>query len=422
MPKSAQKPNLVEVVLVGDELLKGERQDAHLRVLSRRLVEAGVRVGAGHTVGDDRAAIARIVGDAMATAQVVIVSGGLGPTHDDITREGVADALGLGLEYNDDEFEHIKAIFERMGSSADESNRRQAYFPKGARIMANPNGTAAGFMVDRDDVLVAVLPGPPKELNPMFESDVLPEIRHRFPRAPILMRTFRTTGIGESAMTPLVKDIFEAFAEFEVASLPHVGGVDIVITQRDERTEAEALEGRAAEFEGALRGILGAKVYAVGSKSFEAVIGEALATRGATLAVAESLTGGLIGKRITDVPGSSAYLLADVVAYSNEAKMDFLGVSTESLAAHGAVSETVCREVAHGVRERTGATFALATTGIAGPGGGSEEKPVGLTWYGLAWDGGDRIRHRVFGRSRADVRSRVAYATLLLLHEHLQAR
>lgn len=416
----SNKPNEVEAVLVGDELLKGERQDAHMRFVAKRLMEVGVRLGGGRAVGDRRDEIARVVADAMRTAHVVITSGGLGPTHDDITREGVADALGLPLVYHEAEFETVKAIFDRVGMKTDESNKRQAFFPQGATIIPNPNGTAAGFICVKDDTVVAVLPGPPKELNPMFESHVLPEVQKRFRRPPVLMRTFRTTGIGESMMTPLVKDTFDAFAEFEVSSLPHVGGVDIGITQRHPDADIKVLEARAAEFESEIRRILGSKVYATGSEPLESVIGRTLTERGETLSVAESLTGGLIGKRLTDVPGSSAYLLADVVAYSNGAKMEFLNVSAASLKAHGAVSEAVCREMAHGVRERTGATYALATTGIAGPAGGSDEKPVGLTYYGLAWEDGDRIRDRVFGRSREDIRSRVTFATLLLLHQHMQ--
>ena len=415
------KRNEVEAVLIGDELLKGQRQDAHMRYVARRLLEAGVRLGGGRAVGDDRAEIARVVSDCMKTSSVVIISGGLGPTHDDITREAVADALGVELEYHEAEFENVKAIFERAGLQAHESNKRQAYFPVGARVIANPTGTAAGFLSEKDGTLVAVLPGPPKELNPMFESDVLPEIRKRFPRSPLLMRSFRTVGIGESSMTPLVQGIFDSHPEFDVSSLPHIAGVDVVVTQRDANADASALESRAQNFERELKEVLGAKLYVTGSDEFEAVVGRELTEAGATVSIAESLTGGLLGKRLTDNAGSSAYLLADIVAYSNEAKVEFLGVQPATLEAHGAVSEEVCREMAHGVRERTGATYALATTGIAGPGGGSDEKPVGLTYFGLAWEGGDNIRHRVFGRDREQIRFRVMYSTLLLLHEALQS-
>ena len=411
----------VELVLVGDELLKGERRDAHVAFLGASLLQLGVRVGGAHFVGDDRAQIARAVGASTKQARVVVVSGGLGPTHDDITREGVADAVKLPLEFDEEQWQVIQDIFAKFGRTADESNRQQAYFPKGAEPIANANGTAAGFTVERDGSLVVVLPGPPRELIPMWENVVAKRIDRIFERPALYRETFRTTGIGESAMTSHVQPIYDAHQDvFGIASLPHIGGVDIVITQKPDVTDRELVEQKARTFEKELRDYLGHRLYAKGDASLEEVIGDALVEQGATLAIAESLTGGYLGKRITDVPGSSRYLLADIVAYNNEAKVEFLGVSQKTLDEHGAVSGAVCQEMAHGVRRKTGATYALATTGIAGPTGGSKEKPVGLTYYGLSWDGGQEIRHSIFPGDRAAVRERVNYATLLLLHEKLQ--
>jgi nicotinamide-nucleotide amidase len=343
----------------------------------------------------------------------------LGPTHDDVTREGVADALGLALEWNDDEWKTIETFFAGFGMKADDSNRRQAYFPKGAVPIANSRGTAAGFLVEREEYMVAVLPGPPRELMPMMEQVVLARIQEIFGRPARVRKVFRTTGIGESTMTPLVRPLFDKFPEFDISSLPHIGGVDIVATQRIDDVTKSAIHERARSLERALRSVLGDKIYGRDNETLEAVIGAELTRRGETLGIAESLTGGLIGKQVTDTPGSSRYLLADVVAYSNESKVAILGVTEESLVAHGAVSEAVCREMAEGIRQRTGATYGLATTGIAGPDGGTDEKPVGLTYYGLSWEGGDNILHRVFPGNREDVRSRVTYATLGLLYKHL---
>jgi nicotinamide-nucleotide amidase len=416
-----QKTGEVEIILVGNELLKGERQDAHLSFIGNAMARIGVRVTGAHVIGDDRAEIAGLISDRTDNARVIVVSGGLGPTHDDVTREGVADGLGLELEFRDNEWQTIRKIFTGFGREPDESNRRQAFFPKGAVALANPKGTAAGFMVDMDDLLVAVLPGPPRELRPMLENTVVSRVNAIFGRPPVFKRTFRTTGIGESAMTPNVAPIFDEFDEFVVSSLPHLGGVDIVITQRPDVSEGARLRERADAFEVKLREVLGHHVYATGTESLEAAIGEALAARGETVAVAESLTGGLIGKRFTATPGSSRYFLADVVAYSNAAKESFIAVSGPSLEAHGAVSEVVCREMADGVRKATGATWALASTGIAGPDGGTKEKPVGLAYYGLSWDGDDIIKHRVFPGSREDVRERVVWAALFLLFERLQS-
>lgn len=416
------KKGEIEIILVGDELLKGERRDAHLAFIGNLLATIGVRVTAAHAIGDDRHAIAALLRDRVDDARAIIVSGGLGPTHDDITREGVADGLGLELQYREEEWQTIVKIFEQFGVDADESNSRQAYFPEGAVVIANPKGTAAGFMVEREDLLVAVLPGPPRELNAMMRGPVIDRLNVIFQREPIFKETFRTCGIGESTMTPLVKPIFDEFAgDFVVSSLPHLGGVDIVLTQKSGVAGIDRVRTRAGAFEKRLREALGTKLYATGDDTLEAVIGGVLAERGETLAVAESLTGGLLGKRFTDVPGSSRYLLADVVAYSDESKVTFLGVGEGTLRRQGAVSETVCRQMAEGARQRCNATYGLATTGIAGPDGGSDEKPVGLTYYGLVWDGGAVIKHRVFPGGREDVRERVAFATFFLLHERLQS-
>jgi nicotinamide-nucleotide amidase len=376
-------------------------------------------VSAAHVVGDDRDKIADMVRESVGTSHVVIVSGGLGPTHDDITREGVADGLDLPLEFHEDEWKTVESFFAGFGQKADDSNRRQAYFPEGATPIANRRGTAAGFVIEHAGSLIAVLPGPPRELIPMMEGGVLARVQALFGRPPLFRKTLRTTGIGESTMTPLVQPVFARFPEFDISSLPHIGGVDIVATQRAGDIAEETMREKASEFERELRSALGDKIYGGDDDTLEAVLGAELIKRGETLGIAESLTGGMIGKQITNTPGSSHYLLADVVAYSNESKVAFLGVTGGALEAHGAVSEAVCREMAAGIRRKTSATYGLATTGIAGPGGGSEEKPVGLTYYGLSWEDGEDIRHRVFPGNREDVRSRVMYASLGLLYKHL---
>jgi len=413
------KSSEAEVILIGNELLKGERRDAHLSFIGDSLMSIGVRLSAGYAIGDDQSHIADLVRSRVSATRVLLISGGLGPTHDDITREAVADGLNLPLEYNEDEWHVVEKIFESFGKKPDESNRRQAYFPKGAIPIPNKRGTAAGFLVEQSESLVVVLPGPPRELIPMMQTVVLDKVQDVFGRPPIFRQVFRTTGIGESSMTPLVQPLFDKYTDFEVSSLPHVGGVDIVITQKDGDANQKRVQQSALDFESNLRDALGDKIFGTGRDTLEGVIGAELSQRGATIAIAESLTGGLIGKRMTDTPGSSKYVLADVVAYSNESKASFLGVAEESIVEHGAVSEAVCREMANGVRQKTGATFALATTGIAGPEGGTKDKPVGLTYFGLSWEGGDDIRHRVFPGAREDVRSRVAYASLWLLYARL---
>ncbi|MEE9268946.1 MAG: competence/damage-inducible protein A [Candidatus Krumholzibacteria bacterium] len=407
------------VILVGNELLKGERRDAHLAFVGRAMLASGMQVSTAQVVGDDRVEIARVIREQLRGAKVLIVCGGLGPTHDDVTREGVADALGLPLEFSEQHWKEIQRIFQKFGRRADKSNRQQAYFPKGATAIPNRRGTAPGFAIERDGCFIAVLPGPPQELIPMMEKVVLPRIGEMFNKRPLFTEAFRTAGVGESAMTPHLQPILDRHDAFNVSSLPHIGGVDIVITQKPDVVDRERVKRQAQTFEEELRRYLGAKLYAKGSASLESVVGRSLVESRATLAIAESITGGLIGKRFTDVPGSSRYLLADVVAYSNESKVTFLGVSRKALEDHGAVSEAVCREMAQGIRRETGATWAIATTGIAGPSGATEEKPVGLAFYGVSWDGGVEIRERVFPGNREDVRERVAFATMLLIYERL---
>jgi nicotinamide-nucleotide amidase len=409
----------VELLMVGYELLCGDRRDTHLEYLGRRLLDIGVRIERVHVVGDEREEIADLVRERHTRTRVLVVTGGLGPTHDDITREGVADGLGLPLEFNDDQWGTIQAYFDKYARRASDSNRRQAMFPEGATPVENPAGTAPGFTVEAEECLVVVLPGPPSEFRAMADAAVLPAVAGIFDRPGGVTRTFRTMGIGESAMAALLDSLTREYDEFTLSSLPHVAGVDLILRAKPDAGSAATLGTRAGAFEADLRQALGNKIYTAGDLSLEEVIGLILVERKATLAAAESLTGGLLGKRLTDVPGSSRYVLADVVAYSNEAKVGFLGVKEESLAAFGAVSEPVCREMAEGIRKRTGATYGLATTGIAGPTGGSRQKPVGLCYYGLSWEGGSEIRHRVFPGARVDIRERVVWATLFLLYERL---
>lgn len=413
------KTHDVELIMVGDELLRGDRTDSHGGYIGRRLLEIGVRVGAAHIVGDDRAEIAGAVKERIRAADALIVTGGIGPTHDDVTREAVSEALGLPLEFDGTQWERIRAYFERLGRTASESNRRQAMFPKGATPIENARGTAPGFSVEALGCLVFVLPGPPGEFRAMVERAVLPALSRRFTRPPLFSRVFRTTGVGESQMAALLDSLSREFGEFTLASLPHTAGVDLILRAKPGAVPLERIEETAARFEAKLRQGIGRHIYEAGDRSIEEIVGLMLTEREATIAVAESLTGGLVAKRLTDFPGSSRYTLAGVVAYSNESKVELLGVRRESLAAYGAVSEAVCREMADGIRSKTGATWGLSTTGIAGPGGGSAEKPVGICYYAVGGRGGCDVRRRVFGGSRGDVRERVAWAVLFLLYEKL---
>ena len=408
----------VELLLVGNELLRGDRRDSHVEFLGRALLEAGARVERVHVAGDDVGEICGVVRERLPMTRVLVVTGGLGPTLDDVTREGVAEGLGLPLEFDEGQWAKIQAYFARSGRIASESNRRQAMFPRGAAPVENPRGTAPGFTIERGGCLVAVLPGPPPELRTMADASLVPAVAAIFNRAAPVTRTFRTMGIGESQMSPLLDRLAADYPEFTISSLPHITGVDLIIRAKPD-AGASGAAARADAFETDLRAELGKKIYTTANETLEEIVGRLLVARCESIAVAESLTGGLLGKRLTDVPGSSRYVLADVVAYANEAKIEFLGVSARSLSSFGAVSEAVCREMAEGARRRAGATWGLSTTGVAGPDGGTAEKPVGLAYFGLSWEGGSEIRRRVFSGARPDVRERVAWAALFLLYEFL---
>jgi nicotinamide-nucleotide amidase len=411
--------NDAEIILIGNELMKGERRDSHLQYLGGVLGQTGVRISLCQVAGDDRQRVAEMVRNRIRLSRVLIICGGLGPTDDDITRDAVAEGVGKPLEFDETAWDVIQSYFASIGITPTDSNRKQAFFPRGATTIHNANGTAPGFSIEANDCLVFALPGPPHELIPMVEEAVLPALRHIFQRPPIFTETFRTTAIGESKLASLLEEIVPQYDEFEFASLFSPSGVDIIVTDRTGNQNSEFLNERASAFGDELRKLLGIKCYANGLTSLEEVVGRILAEKQMTLSIAESLTGGLIGKRISDVPGSSRYFLADVVSYSNESKIEMLQVMPKTLEQFGAVSEDVCAQMAAGVREKTNATWGLSTTGIAGPGGGSKEKPVGLCYYGLSWDGGEEVRHRIFKGGREIIRERVVYAALYLLYQHL---
>lgn len=413
--------NDVEVVLVGDELLKGERSDAHVQYLGRELLGSGVRVARAHTVGDSVEDIAEVIRGRLPIARVLIVTGGLGPTPDDITREGVALALGLDLDFHDQSWEAIRRYFAERGKTATDVNRQQAMFPSGSEVLPNALGTAPGFVVDGGGATVFVLPGPSVEVRRMFEEHALPRIRAVFEREPVRVETYRTIGVGESKLRELVGDRLDAISAYKVSYLPSRISVDIVLTEKRGLADRGKLDEEAARFEGDLRDKIGNYFYERGDRSLFHVVHDLLTSRGETLAVAESLTGGWISKRFTDISGSSAYLLGDVVAYADDAKVELLGVQRETLEQYGAVSEETCTEMAHGVRHRLGATYGLATTGIAGPTGGTAKKPVGLAYIGLSWDGGCQVKRQVYAGTRDDVRQRAGHGVVWMLFDRLKS-
>ncbi len=371
------------IVTVGDELLRGEIVDSNKSFLSERLLQLDLESTRHLTVADDPEAIAEVLRDAARRARVVLVSGGLGPTRDDITTEVAAKTFGRALLRDEAALAEIRGFFERLGREMSPNNAKQADFPEGADILPNPMGTAPGFMLDVEGSLLFFMPGVPRELYRMTDEEVLPRIRARLGgRGVVRAALLRTFGMGESTLDrhvdDLVRDDPDAQLGFRTQFPDNL--LRVVVRAPDEA----AAETKLAALVAQVRERLGELVIGDGAQELEQIVGAMLLERGVTLATAESCSGGLLASRLTDVPGSSAYLLAGLVTYSNASKIRDLGVPAALIEAHGAVSEEVARAMADGVRRLTGAAMGVATTGVAGPGGGSEDKPVGTVCIGLS--------------------------------------
>jgi nicotinamide-nucleotide amidase len=386
---------IVELINTGSELMLGRVLNTHQQWLCRQLADLGYVVTRQVAVPDTGRDIEQSVREALSRADLVIATGGLGPTSDDLTRDLVAQLLGKKLQADAVVLVHIRHIFERLKRPMPERTRVQALIPEGATVLHNVYGTAPGlamevrpnpFRAGGQPSWLIMLPGPPRELRPMFTATVVPLIQRVLPLAEgFVCRTLRTTGIGESMVEEKVDGPLQRWVEagLDLGYCARPGQVDVRLAARGVDAEQKVREAEAA-----VRELLGPRIYGVEDESLEAVIVRLLTERKATLALAESCTGGGIANRITNVPGASAVLLAGLVTYSNAAKEKFLGVQAETLSAHGAVSEPVAREMAEGARRQTQADYALSVTGIAGPGGGTPEKPVGTVFVGLAGPAG----------------------------------
>ena len=388
----------VVILSTGDELTTGKIADTNAQWLADRCLTLGLDVVAVLVVGDYHDRISWAWERAFELGDLVVSTGGLGPTSDDLTTEIVARVLGVGLRFDEASAARMRAMFERMGRVMPENNLRQAQFPEPAVILENPLGTAPGYRVSCEREVPApggngrvrvprhlvVMPGVPREMKPMFDDRVVPWLRElRGTDDVIAVRTFQTFGMSESALDEAVNRVIrpeEARVGFR-ASFPMIS-VKLLVRDVPERADA-----RLEELSARLRDALGPVVFGEGDVTMEAATGAALRARGATLAVAESCSGGLIGHRVTEVPGCSAYFLADYVTYSNGAKRDVLGVRAETLKDFGAVSEETVREMAQGARKRSGASVAVATSGVAGPDGGTDTTPVGTVCFALSADG-----------------------------------
>ena len=409
----------VELVTIGTELLLGFTTDTNSAFAGQRLAEVGVRVVRRTSVGDDPGAIAAAVRDGLARTGFVITTGGLGPTRDDITKTAVAALFDAPIEFQAALWDDLVAKFARFGRVPSAANRCQAEVPRGAVVLTNPRGTAPGLWLSGPPGEVVLLPGVPAEMRGLIVEAVVPRLAARGRGAAIASLVVRTTGIPESTLGDRLAELEPMLAPITMAYLPGLEGVDLRLTAWDVAADgAAALLRQAAEI---LRAELGDLAYGTGDDDLAAHLLAELARRGDRVAVAESCTGGLVGERITAIPGSSAGFVGGVVAYANEAKYGLLGVDPGILEAHGAVSEEVAAAMAVGAQRAFGVAAAVSVTGIAGPDGGTPEKPVGTVCLGFAV--GDQVDTRRIGLpgGRADVRARAAQAALHGLWRRLRA-
>lgn len=408
------------IITIGDEILIGQIVDTNSASIARHLNSIGVAIDEKLSIGDDAEQITSTLNRIMQRCEIVIITGGLGPTKDDITKHTLARLFSSELEYNATEGEHVRKLLERRGIPFTELNRAQAMLPKCCTVLHNAHGTAPGMWFEAENGCIVVsLPGVPFEMEHLMKDEVIPRIKSRFSLRSIVHLTIITHGIPESLLAERIAAWEDALPDYmHLAYLPAPNIVRLRLSAYD--VDKEAAERAMHEELERLRTIIGDNIIGLEDASVEQLVHNILTERGLRLAVAESCTGGVIASKFTAQAGASAYFMAGIVAYSNEAKRDILGVNMADIKRCGAVSEEVALQMAEGARRITGADYAIATTGIAGPTGGSETKPVGTVWMAIATPHGSRAMMRNSGTDRSQIVSRASAYAIEMLYEELK--
>lgn len=395
-----------EIIAIGSELLTPFRQDTNSLYLTEKLNQLGVEVVIKTIVGDSRDRLVSVAQHALFRSDLVIFMGGLGPTEDDLTREAVAEALGLQLHRDPELLQKLEERFAARGYQMTPNNAQQADVIAGATVLPNPNGSAPGQWIsgqyEGKDRLIILLPGPPFELKAMFDEQCIERLRAKLPQAYIATRVLKVAMLGESLVDSRVAPIYKRYTDVQTTILAGAGDVQFNLFTR--ANSMEAAQQRVDELAGEIEDELEDALYSSKGESLEQIVGYYLQMRNATLAVAESCTGGLLAERITSINGSSRYFLGGALVYSNELKTEFAGVPASMIARHGAVSREVAAALAQGIRKRCKATFGVGITGVAGPTGGTAEKPVGLVYNALASADGTQVEERKFPGDRKRIR------------------
>jgi competence/damage-inducible protein CinA-like protein len=410
-----------EIIAVGSELLTPYRMDTNSLYLTEQLNLLGVDVIFKSIVGDNLRQLVAAAQHALFRSDIVLFSGGLGPTEDDLTREAVAEALGVGVRRDPEILRSIEERFASRGWKMAANNAKQADVIEGATALANPNGTAPGQWLsgqfDGREHIIVLLPGPPFELKALFESEVRDRLRAKVPPAFLAVRTLKVAMLGESHVDARVSPIYKKFSDVETTILAGAGEIELHF--KSCASTQDAAQRRVDEVAGLVEDELDDAVYSRNGESLEQIVGYWLQMRNATLAVAESCTGGLLAERITSVSGSSRYFLGGAVVYSNNLKTEFAGVPAEMIDRHGAVSREVAAALAEGIRYRCESTLGVGVTGVAGPGGGTPDKPVGLVFHAVASDNGTEVVQRNFPGDRKRIRRLASTMALDMVRKKL---
>lgn len=409
-----------EIIAVGTEILLGDIVNTNAQYLSQELAKLGIEVFRQEVVGDNENRLLEVLEEALKRSDLVITTGGLGPTQDDLTKETVCKYFNMDLVLHNESNEVLKNMFNKMGREISANNLKQVYFPKEAIVLANPNGTAPGALIKKDNKMVAVLPGPPKEMKPMFDNQLKKHLKD-MGDGIIVSKVVRVLGLGESAAAEKLKHFIDNGVNPTVAPYAKEDDVIFRVTAKAE-TEEEALKliyPVAEEVEKAL----GIDFYGEGAEAtIEEVLGKLLIEKGLKIATAESCTGGMIASRLISFPGISEVFLEGAITYSNEAKVRTLNVTEETINKYGAVSEETAKEMAIGIATRAGADISVVTTGIAGPAGGTQDKPVGLVYIGIYYKGTITVKRFVFNGDRNKVRTRATITALDMVRREILRR
>ena len=407
-----------EIIAVGSELLTPQRVDTNSLFLTDKLNAIGIEVRLKTIVGDDRERLAAVFRAALGRSQLIILTGGLGPTEDDVNRDVVAEVLGRPLHEVPEIRQRIEKRFARLGRAMSDNNLRQAMVPEGAEWLDNQNGTAPGLWIEHDGVLVALLPGPPGELEAIFESACLPRLSSRAGSHRIRTRVLKVVGLPESEVDKRIAPIYREYQNPSTTILAAPGAIEVHLRARAaSEAEAEALIAPLAD---QIEMTLGEQVFSTHGESLEEVVGMYLVMKRKTVAVAESCTGGLLSERLTRTPGSSGFFLGGAVCYSNELKTRLAGVPEVLITLNGAVSKPVAQAMAEGIRKRASASIGVGITGVAGPAGGSPEKPVGLVFVALADERGTQVREFRFPGGRDRIRQWSSQAALEMIRRRIR--